>query len=235
MKKKTLILICFTLFLIFNFGTTVSAESSPLTITSSESVFIAPTASFSVDISTDGATDLVGFQLKLLYDDTEFTFVSLTKGSDLNNSITVNSSASGELILNYVDISKKLNGEIVLFTLNFTANQTVTAGPQYVVTQDSTYNNEFISMDESNNISEFSSVSYSFNSVSKGLYGDVNHDESVSILDAALMQLEIAGLSSFTNTQSVLADVNGDSEVSISDVAMIQLYIAGLVTSIDPS
>jgi hypothetical protein len=60
-------------------------------------------------------------------------------------------------------------------------------------------------------------------------FGDINQDQKISIIDAALMQLHLANLITLTEGQLALSDVNRDSKVDIKDIAMLQLIIAGLI------
>lgn len=208
--------------------------ATTFTVTSSDQVFAAPNAQFTIDIIAENSVNLVGSQTKLDYDSTQFEFISIEKSSNLGNSITINSATIGVLILNYVDISKKLNGDVVLFTLTFRATQSLSDGSQVVVTPDLTYNHEFITLNESYLVEKIESPIFGFKNVTKGLFGDVNLDQSISIMDAAILQLKIAGLMTLDETKSVLADVNGDASISVMDVAMLQLYLAGLILDINP-
>ena len=65
-------------------------------------------------------------------------------------------------------------------------------------------------------------------------FGDVNQDQNISIIDAALIQLHLANLTTLTDGQLALSDVNRDSKVDIKDIAMLQLIIAGLIEDTNP-
>jgi hypothetical protein len=65
-------------------------------------------------------------------------------------------------------------------------------------------------------------------------FGDVNQDKKISIIDAALIQLHIAGLTVLSEGQLALSDVNRDSKIDIKDIAMLQLIIAGLINDPNP-
>ena len=230
--KKGCISLFLVLMMVFGFSASVSA-SDTLTVTSTENVFVAPNAEFYVDIKAIGASNLVGFQMMITYDASQFTYEGITKSNALGNNITVNANTAGVLILNYVDVSTLLNGDVELFKITFTANANVNEGSQSVISIDESYNNEFIRYTDT--ISKIDSVNFTFNPVQRGLYGDVNLDNNVSIMDAAIMQLFIADLTTLTPTQFVLADVNGDGFISVTDVALVQLYLAGLISSLNPS
>jgi len=65
-------------------------------------------------------------------------------------------------------------------------------------------------------------------------FGDVNQDKKISIIDAALIQLHIAGFTILSDGQLALSDVNRDLIVDIKDIAMLQLIIAGLINDPNP-
>lgn len=60
------------------------------------------------------------------------------------------------------------------------------------------------------------------------LYGDVNMDGEISVLDATLIQKIGINLLTVDNTVMALADVNGDGRVSIIDVTYVQKYLVDL-------
>ena len=61
------------------------------------------------------------------------------------------------------------------------------------------------------------------------LIGDVNGDNSVDVLDAAMIQKYAAGKADLTAEQLTAGDVNGDHNVDVLDAAMIQKYAAGKI------
>lgn len=61
--------------------------------------------------------------------------------------------------------------------------------------------------------------------------GDVNGDNEVTVVDATLIQKNIAKLNTFTDKQQLAGDVSGDSKISIVDATLIQKYVAKYITS----
>lgn len=59
------------------------------------------------------------------------------------------------------------------------------------------------------------------------LFGDVNMDGNISVLDVTEVQNGIAGALELSEYQNKLADVNNDGSVSVNDVTQIQNIIAG--------
>lgn len=62
------------------------------------------------------------------------------------------------------------------------------------------------------------------------LYGDVNNDEKVNILDATQIQLAIVGSATFDADTKLKGDVDGNGNIDINDVTWIQLYAAEAIT-----
>ncbi|MBQ3081561.1 MAG: dockerin type I repeat-containing protein, partial [Clostridia bacterium] len=62
--------------------------------------------------------------------------------------------------------------------------------------------------------------------------GDVNADDCVDNLDAAMILKYDAGIIELTTDQSVVADVNGDGYVDNLDAAKILKYDAGIIDSL---
>lgn len=79
----------------------------------------------------------------------------------------------------------------------------------------------------------FKDVTYNTNTVFDPddiiLYGDVNGDGRVNILDATLIQKHIAELEKLNEKQMKIADVNHDGNVNILDVTEIQKIAAELI------
>ncbi|QMS85147.1 dockerin type I repeat-containing protein [Candidatus Xianfuyuplasma coldseepsis] len=235
MKKLQVFISVFTLLMIAIFSTApVHAETSTITVHSSRDMIIAPEMTFGMDILVSEATDLIGFQTMLVYDDTMFTFDNIVGSTALGGAVTINSTTSGELLINYVDINTKLNGEVVLFTLYFTANQGITSGDYGVISESVSYYHEFITLDSENNLAVIDDVLFDFPGVRVGQYGDVDFNEMVTISDVALIQLHMEGLITLSETKQALADINHDDVLDLTDAAQIQLYIAGLITTLEP-
>ena len=60
-----------------------------------------------------------------------------------------------------------------------------------------------------------------------GIYGDVNEDGAVTILDAQQVAQYVAGTRTFTPCQLKKADVDGDGVVTATDVQYISNYTVG--------
>lgn len=60
------------------------------------------------------------------------------------------------------------------------------------------------------------------------VYGDVNIDGAVTVIDATDIQKYIVALEEFTADSKSVADVDGDGIISVTDATSIQKYIVGL-------
>lgn len=60
------------------------------------------------------------------------------------------------------------------------------------------------------------------------VYGEVNGDGDITIVDATLVQKHVVQLETLSADKQILADVNGDNTISVVDATLIQNYIVQL-------
>lgn len=60
------------------------------------------------------------------------------------------------------------------------------------------------------------------------VYGDVNGDGDITVVDATLVQKHVVQLETLSADKQILADVNGDNTISVVDATLIQKYIVQL-------
>ena len=60
------------------------------------------------------------------------------------------------------------------------------------------------------------------------VYGDVNGDGDITVVDATLVQKRVVQLETLSADKQILADVNGDNTISVVDATLIQKYIVRL-------
>lgn len=60
------------------------------------------------------------------------------------------------------------------------------------------------------------------------VYGDVNDDGDITVVDATLVQKHVVQLETLSADKQILADVNGDNTISVVDATLIQKYIVQL-------
>lgn len=74
---------------------------------------------------------------------------------------------------------------------------------------------------------------YAVNPYELTLFGDVNGDGTLSIVDATLIQAYLVRIAQFDDSQKAVGDVNGDGTININDVTLLQKYIAGIYSHSD--
>lgn len=60
------------------------------------------------------------------------------------------------------------------------------------------------------------------------VYGDVNGDGDITVVDATLVQKHVVQLETLSDDKQILADVNGDNTISVVDATLIQKYVVRL-------
>lgn len=60
------------------------------------------------------------------------------------------------------------------------------------------------------------------------VYGDVNGDGDITVVDATLVQKHVVQLETLSADKQILADVNGNNTISVVDATLIQKYIVQL-------
>lgn len=60
------------------------------------------------------------------------------------------------------------------------------------------------------------------------VYGDVNGDGDITVVDATLVQKNVVQLETLSADKQILADVNGDNTISVVDATLIQKYVVQL-------
>lgn len=69
---------------------------------------------------------------------------------------------------------------------------------------------------------------YPYNCDYIGIYGDIDEDKMLSVMDATYIQMYLAKLYDFNSYQEEKADVDNDANITIMDAAFIQMFCAGL-------
>ena len=232
-KSLTFLLVLLLSFFVFSIE---SKATTSINVISTSNIKMMPTSSFDVDISVSNSNRLVGFQFKLLYDQTKFQLNTITVSSGLTSGNFIpNITVNGEIIVNYVDVEKVITqvSAFNLFKLNFTALTGITEGDHDLLTLDNTYFAEFLTMTTTYDISSIETINYNFSKVNRPLRGDVDFNGARNINDIARIQLHLANRGTpLTELQLLNADVNNDGRVSILDAARLQLLLAGRITSL---
>lgn len=61
------------------------------------------------------------------------------------------------------------------------------------------------------------------------VYGDIDLDGKIAVVDATMMQRHIARIITLSETQLIAADVDGDQKLQITDVTLVQQKIAHII------
>ncbi len=80
--------------------------------------------------------------------------------------------------------------------------------------------------------------SFAYGAVTPGgdlIYGDLDGDDNVTVLDAAFVVNAVAGIQELTDEQKILADVDGTPGITVMDAAFIINFVAGLQETLGPS
>lgn len=227
----------FTLAFAFGGKPIESAPYSEVTIASTEGLQVSPGVSFDTVVTIHNAERVSGFQFQFMYDAAKFEVESVKKSTNLFSNIVANIAVPGQITLNYSDIDTEnlLNGSVDLFTITFKPNDELSIGTHQLLWMSASYLQQITWVDIDNEIYTVSQINYQLPTVRTGIYGDVNGDGVVSIMDVSFIQQYLAGIRTLTPTQLILADVNGDGIVSIIDVGQIQQFLAGIRASIGPT
>ena len=67
--------------------------------------------------------------------------------------------------------------------------------------------------------------------VKKGIYGDVDESESITVQDVSKVQRVLAEFEELTGIPKILADANKDGQITVKDVTCIQVYLAEYKTN----
>lgn len=234
MIKKIIIGIMLFSVMLVSINHSVKGMSS-LTVSSTSDIKFAPTATFETQIFMQNPTNVIGFQLKILYDTSKYELQSIENGNLLTpNEFISNIDVAGEIIIVYVDVLNSItsSNDVTLFTLTFKALDAIQIGDNELISIDTTYQQEFLTIDENYLIDAIDTVNFTFQSVTRAVNGDLDLNGSPGLADVAKIQLYLANRTTLTELQLILADTNGDQRVSIIDAARIQLYVAGLITEL---
>lgn len=69
---------------------------------------------------------------------------------------------------------------------------------------------------------------FSFSAQAAPIYGDVNSDGNVNVLDYSAMKLHLIGSKYITKT--IAADLNGDGKINLFDMILLKNFVSGKIT-----
>ena len=140
----------------------------------------------------ENAVDVAGFQLELNYDPDVYSLLDVSQGFSESNDFYYNIDNLGIMILSYSDVNAPLNGDLTLFVLTFELIENLSIGNHPVMELNPLFSNQVIAIDANHEIHALTDVNYHFHDVHVGIFGDLNNDNLVTIIDVAMIQLHLA-------------------------------------------
>lgn len=205
----------------------IDIADATLTV-SSGTVRAGGTANVSVSISENSHAEAV--QFAVLYDSSKLTLTSYTAGDVMKNlAPTISNPKEGVVLLNWESLNGlTAGGSLLELTFDVSADA---AGPAIieVPVNDSEYDFVFAKGNDMSQIN-VAAVNGTLN-ITTLMYGDVNGDEKVNVIDANLVRRYSAKLIELEESQMIAADVSGDGKVNVIDANLIRRYSAKLITS----
>jgi len=228
MKKGILVLMLLSMLVGFQSHLTISATDPVLTIFTDKSYFVEG-RNFVSDVKIKHASDLAGFQIRLSYDDSLYM---LEETSTELTGLFINDAVSGLITVTFADVQNPLEGESVLFSIEFSSLEDLSLGDDRVLLEkDADYDDEFVVLDSENNVST-SEATYELGVNQKVLLGDANLDNKLSIFDVTLMQMELVDLYTHSVGGAIASDLTGQGDTSLTDVLALQIYLTGLTETL---
>lgn len=234
--RRFFIVSLISLWSFFIFGyTKIDALDTPMTMVSSTNgVYTSHGLPFDVEVTLDSPHAIAGYQMRLLYDAAVFELLAFHFDTNQFPGLIYNIETPGMISVAFSQTSSSMTGLNTLFKLSFKVQSFIPYGQHTVITIDPTFNNEIIKLGPGDQISTIPDVSYIFIAVHVGVFGDLNIDGKVTIQDALMIQLHLAGQTLLPTAVLALADINQDGQISLMDVAILQLHIVGKMDVIGP-
>lgn len=184
-----------------------------------ESVKAKPGQDITVPIKITNNTGIAGFSFDLNYDSKALTLKEITTGDLLKDEkLSTNNN-----VVNWYG-SDNITGDGYILNAVFTVASDAEEGtyPVKVSLHDGKKN----LADEEGNYVEAKYITGQVNVV-KGILGDLNKDESITIADVILLNRHILGKASLAADVLDYADINGDGDITISDVILLNRHVLG--------
>lgn len=221
-------------FFVFSYTTLVALDTAVTVVSSTEDVHTSHGLTFKINVTLDTPYPVAGYQMRLLYDANLFELISLNYDQRQFPGLVYNIENPGIISVAFSQTEQTITGFNTLFELSFKVKSYIPYGQYDVISLDQTFNNEIIMMGPSSQFTAIPDVSYVFMAVHVGEFGDLNMDGQVTIQDALMIQLHLAGKALLKDDLIELADINRDGQISLLDVAYLQLFIVGKVDVIGP-
>ncbi|MFP4177580.1 MAG: InlB B-repeat-containing protein [Acholeplasmataceae bacterium] len=208
----------------------VSADSD-LIVRSQQDAFVRSGEIFEMTIGIEQAQDIIGYQMRLNYDNEFFEIHSVERAPNLVGDLYEDiDQDTGVLTINFLQVNERISGNEDLIVVFFLVSEDFKGeGEQSVFELDDDYVNQFLYQPQGSHevqIVDDEDVDYDFTSkVTYGIYGDLDGDDSVSVYDMVSLELHLANEIVLQPTQQLLADVNLDGELDDDDLDDTRQFI----------
>ena len=179
----------------------------------------APGKEIIVPVVIEKNPGIAGFSFDIGYDDTVLTLKAIKGGSALTNGQV---STNGNVVNWYVADNISDNGEIL--NLTFTVSGDAQAEETDITV--SPHGGKKNLYDESGNAVDANYQPGTLR-IKRGLLGDVNGDEEVSIGDVVVLNRCVIGKQELEKSLYPVADVNTDGDLTIGDVVLVNRHVLG--------
>ncbi|MBR3952787.1 MAG: InlB B-repeat-containing protein [Oscillospiraceae bacterium] len=202
-----------------------SEEAIDLTV-SSETLVLGGETTVSVEI--EGGSKAVAMQFAVQYDAEKLNLESCTAGAVIKDTDPlINTNIPGIIIFAWDGLGE-FTGEGSLLDMVFSAKEGVEAQDVEIRILTDSDEYDFIFADVDYNNIEMN-VTNGVISIIDVIYGDVNGDGRVNVLDANLVRRCAAKLAELDAKQTKAADVDGNGKVNVLDANIVRRYAAKLI------
>ena len=182
-----------------------------------------------VSIEVNGDTTISACQFVLLYDASALQLVSCEAGELLKEDApTINTSIPGMIYFSWDSLTAiQADGSLLDITFTTTADPEDMQTHLLIPSESPEYG--FVFADENLNSISVEVIDGTIE-IKNILYGDVNLDGTVNVVDANIIRRYAALLMELNDESLKSADVNGDGVVNIIDANLIRRYVAMLIS-----
>lgn len=199
-----------------------AAEYSPVVFKTTEAEVL-PGGSISTTLYLEEGSNLIDFELQLLYDSEMVQLKSAEQAAGLTGSIVI-TEKEGAVHISFTNATENLTERTDLVELTFDLHENAGPGTYDFLTLDEDYQYEAHTMVENNLfILPFET---DFAQLNVYNFGDIDLNHKVSVADVTYLRQHLVYIRELSEYQLGLADTYYDTEVSIADAVRLQQYLA---------
>ena len=177
-----------------------------------------------VSVNITEGSEVTAVQFVLKYDPSVLKVVSVTPGTAVADA-TINSGIEGLVIFAWDSVDAISTAETLL-NIEFTTVKGAAACETYFGIDN--VNEDFVFADENGKSIRYN-ISIGLITVIDVIYGDVDGNGKVNVIDANLIRKYVTKMVDFTEEQLIAADVDGNGRINIFDANFIRRYAAKLI------